>query len=221
MTSHLFSFARAGSHIMFAAQGSSRCSSPWVLTLCPAGQIIKVRNTSRFLFLAAKTRMATKPFVSLTVNVSPLFCGFCAFSGFLKEFQPQNSQKHTELLWFFEPVFYREQLKRAHTRIQDQPAADLFRPVRAFRGTFFNREKREMPQKGPRLDRPVRSVVCRARAKAGMFEGDLVEGELEIGQVSAAIDRIQPAAEILEDIMNGYRVGLAALARTANTLPGS
>jgi enoyl-[acyl-carrier protein] reductase II len=42
------------------------------------------------------------------------------------------------------------------------------------------------------------------RAKLGIFEGDLEEGELEIGQVSAAIKDIQPAAEILKAIWDSY-----------------
>ena len=37
-----------------------------------------------------------------------------------------------------------------------------------------------------------------------MFEGDLDEGELEIGQISAAIKKIQPAAEIVQEIWNEY-----------------
>ncbi|PST85256.1 nitronate monooxygenase [Pedobacter yulinensis] len=47
-------------------------------------------------------------------------------------------------------------------------------------------------------------MLGRARAKAGMFEGDLEEGELEIGQVSAALREIEPAAEILERIWTGF-----------------
>ena len=48
------------------------------------------------------------------------------------------------------------------------------------------------------------SLLGRGRAKKGMFEGNLDEGELEIGQVSALIKTIQPAAEILEDIWGEY-----------------
>ena len=92
-------------------------------------------------------------------------------------------------------------------------------PVRLLHNPFYQ-QVREAYGACATVDE-LKTLLGRGRAKRGMFEGDLVEGELEIGQVSAAIDRIQPAAEILEDIMNGYRVGLAALARTANTLPGS
>ena len=51
----------------------------------------------------------------------------------------------------------------------------------------------------------LKVLLGRARAKRGMFEGDLEEGELEIGQVSAALDGILPAARIVESIIDGYR----------------
>lgn len=46
-------------------------------------------------------------------------------------------------------------------------------------------------------------ILGRARAKRGMFEGDMVEGELEIGQVSATIHAIKPAAEVVKEIWSG------------------
>jgi enoyl-[acyl-carrier protein] reductase II len=51
----------------------------------------------------------------------------------------------------------------------------------------------------------LRSLLGKGRSKKGMFEGDLDEGELEIGQVSAIIDRIAPATEIVIEIWNEYR----------------
>lgn len=48
-------------------------------------------------------------------------------------------------------------------------------------------------------------LLGRARAKAGMFEGDMENGELEIGQVSAMLDETKPAKEILEEIWSGFR----------------
>lgn len=48
------------------------------------------------------------------------------------------------------------------------------------------------------------TLLGRARAKAGMFEGDLKAGELEIGQVAAMINEIKPAAEILQNIWNEF-----------------
>ena len=47
-------------------------------------------------------------------------------------------------------------------------------------------------------------ILGRARAKLGMFEGDMAEGELEIGQVSAMLKEIRPASEILKDIWEGF-----------------
>ncbi|MFM2334457.1 MAG: hypothetical protein RIS91_460 [Bacteroidota bacterium] len=51
----------------------------------------------------------------------------------------------------------------------------------------------------------LKSLLGRGRAKRGMFEGDMVEGELEIGQISARLDRMETAAEIVEDMMRGYK----------------
>lgn len=50
------------------------------------------------------------------------------------------------------------------------------------------------------------ALLGRARAKLGMFEGDLEEGELEIGQVSAMLKAIKPAASILEEIWQGFLI---------------
>jgi hypothetical protein len=50
----------------------------------------------------------------------------------------------------------------------------------------------------------IRTLLGRGRAKKGMFEGDLDNGELEIGQVAARIDTIRPAAEIIRNIINQY-----------------
>ncbi len=51
----------------------------------------------------------------------------------------------------------------------------------------------------------LKDLLGRARAKKGMFEGDLVEGELEIGQVSALIHDIKPAAEIVAELMADFK----------------
>lgn len=50
----------------------------------------------------------------------------------------------------------------------------------------------------------LNALLGRARAKKGMFEGDLTEGELEIGQISALIHDIKPAAQIVEDIWKDF-----------------
>lgn len=91
-------------------------------------------------------------------------------------------------------------------------------PVRLLHNPFYQ-QVREAYGKGASVD-DLRTLLGRGRAKRGMFEGDLVEGELEIGQVSAAIDRIEPAAQILEDIMREYRDGLQAVVGAAKTSVG-
>jgi enoyl-[acyl-carrier protein] reductase II len=48
-------------------------------------------------------------------------------------------------------------------------------------------------------------LLGRARAKKGMFEGDLEEGELEIGQVSGMINEIKSAAEVVDEIYGGFK----------------
>ncbi|MCX2576339.1 NAD(P)H-dependent flavin oxidoreductase [Pedobacter sandarakinus] len=55
------------------------------------------------------------------------------------------------------------------------------------------------------------TLLGKARAKLGMFEGDMENGELEIGQVSAMLDEIKPAREILQQIWQEYLHGLARL----------
>lgn len=54
----------------------------------------------------------------------------------------------------------------------------------------------------------LKALLGRARAKKGMFEGDLAEGELEIGQVSALINQIMPAADVVDEIWEGYQASL-------------
>jgi enoyl-[acyl-carrier protein] reductase II len=75
-------------------------------------------------------------------------------------------------------------------------------PVRLLRNKFFE-QVYEAEQRGASAEE-LKSLLGRARAKRGMFEGDLEEGELEIGQVSAAIRDIRPAAEILRTMWNEY-----------------
>ena len=50
----------------------------------------------------------------------------------------------------------------------------------------------------------LKTLLGRARAKQGMFEGNLEEGELEIGQVSALLDKILPASEIVESLWKEF-----------------
>ena len=54
----------------------------------------------------------------------------------------------------------------------------------------------------------ITSILGKGRSKLGMFEGDISEGELEIGQVAALIDKIIPASEIINDIIEEYNNAL-------------
>ena len=53
-------------------------------------------------------------------------------------------------------------------------------------------------------DDELKALLGRGRAKKGMFDGDMVEGELEIGQVSGLIDQIKPAADVVAEIWNEF-----------------
>lgn len=75
-------------------------------------------------------------------------------------------------------------------------------PVRLIKNKFFH-EVEEMENAGATSDE-LKEHLGRGRAKKGMFEGNLENGELEIGQVSASIDEIKPAAIILKDIINEF-----------------
>ena len=82
-------------------------------------------------------------------------------------------------------------------------------PVRLMRNKFFSDIQQAYAQ-GVDLE-GLKTLLGRARAKRGMFEGDLVEGELEIGQVSGRIRQVLPAATIVEEIMRDYRQGVKAI----------
>lgn len=75
-------------------------------------------------------------------------------------------------------------------------------PVRLFKNEFYHKViQAELNGATPEQ---LNELLGRGRAKKGMFEGDLVEGELEIGQVSGLINDIKPAAEIVSDIWNEF-----------------
>jgi enoyl-[acyl-carrier protein] reductase II len=75
-------------------------------------------------------------------------------------------------------------------------------PVRLIKNRFFQ-QVAEAELRGATKDE-LSELLGRARAKKGIFEGDLDEGELEIGQVAAAIHDVKPAAEILHEIWKEY-----------------
>lgn len=75
-------------------------------------------------------------------------------------------------------------------------------PVRLIKNKFFH-DVVALYAKAPTVD-DLKTLLGRARAKKGMFEGDLEEGELEIGQIAGLIHEIKPAAEILNDIIADF-----------------
>lgn len=75
-------------------------------------------------------------------------------------------------------------------------------PVRMLKNNFFA-QVQKAEQQGASVDE-LKKILGRARAKHGMFEGDMEEGELEIGQVSALIKEIKPAAQIVNEIWNEF-----------------
>jgi enoyl-[acyl-carrier protein] reductase II len=82
-------------------------------------------------------------------------------------------------------------------------------PVRMMRNGFLQ-EVQQAYARHASVDE-LRELLGRARAKRGMFEGDLEQGELEIGQVSGRIRDIKPAAAIVEEVMREYHEGLVRL----------
>jgi enoyl-[acyl-carrier protein] reductase II len=87
-------------------------------------------------------------------------------------------------------------------------------PVRLIKNDFFNRVQ-EAYKNGASKDE-LASLLGRGRAKKGIFEGDLIEGELEIGQASAMIRDIVPAAEIVERMMADCKATIARLSKLEN-----
>lgn len=72
-------------------------------------------------------------------------------------------------------------------------------PVRLIKNKFYQ-EVQDLYKTCPTKDELV-TLLGRARAKRGMFEGDLIEGELEIGQIAGLIHEIKPAAEIIQEMI--------------------
>ncbi|MEO6670958.1 MAG: nitronate monooxygenase [Ferruginibacter sp.] len=75
-------------------------------------------------------------------------------------------------------------------------------PVRLIKNNFYHKVQ-EAELKGASA-KELEILLGRGRAKLGMFEGDLDEGELEIGQVTALLDKIQPAGDIVSEIWQEY-----------------
>ena len=75
-------------------------------------------------------------------------------------------------------------------------------PVRLIKNKFYQ-DVQDLYEKCPTKEELV-VLLGRARSKRGMFEGDLVEGELEIGQIAGIIHEIKPAAEIIHEMISDF-----------------
>ena len=80
-------------------------------------------------------------------------------------------------------------------------------PVRLIKNNFY-KQVQEAETKGASVEE-LKALLGRARAKKGMFEGQLEEGELEIGQVGANVRDILPAAKIVDEVWQGFKEALA------------
>lgn len=80
-------------------------------------------------------------------------------------------------------------------------------PVRLVKNKFYDDVQKAYSE--CRTKEELQELLGRGRAKKGMFEGDLDEGELEIGQVAGLIDEILPAAEIVKEIISDFKTALA------------
>jgi enoyl-[acyl-carrier protein] reductase II len=84
-------------------------------------------------------------------------------------------------------------------------------PVRMIKNKFFD-EVQALYKTSPTTEQ-LRALLGRARAKRGMFEGDLDEGELEIGQISGLIHDIKPVAQIVQDLMREFEEAKKAVSK--------
>jgi len=98
-----------------------------------------------------------------------------------------------------------ENFKRAIVQAKEGETELSFKkltPVRLLKNAFY--EKVKVAELNGASQEELKEILGRARAKKGMFEGDLEEGELEIGQISGGIDSILSAKEIMDEIIEEY-----------------
>jgi enoyl-[acyl-carrier protein] reductase II len=93
-----------------------------------------------------------------------------------------------------------------------QLSLKLLTPVRLLKNPFF--EKVNALEKSGASSDELSNLLGRGRAKKGMFEGDLTEGELEIGQVSGGIDKIQSVKEVVDEIVSEYNATIKSIENT-------
>ncbi|MBB77465.1 MAG: nitronate monooxygenase [Crocinitomicaceae bacterium] len=84
-------------------------------------------------------------------------------------------------------------------------------PVRLIKNEFYLKIEEAYSQGASTED--LKKILGRGRAKKGMFQGDLKEGELEIGQISGLINSVKPAADIVSEIITEYHKSLKELSK--------
>ena len=82
-------------------------------------------------------------------------------------------------------------------------------PVRLLKNKFYENVQEAYKKGADRVF--LKELLGKGRAKKGMFEGDMQDGELEVGQVSASIDTILPAADVVDEIWNEFLIAKAKL----------
>lgn len=82
-------------------------------------------------------------------------------------------------------------------------------PTRLVRSEFLN-QVLAAETAGASVDE-LKALLGKGRAKKGIFEGDLQEGELEIGQIASTLHQMQPVDEIMQDLVKGYRTAAARI----------
>lgn len=75
-------------------------------------------------------------------------------------------------------------------------------PTRMIKNEFYQ-QVQELEDRGASADE-LRTLLGRGRSRRGIFEGDLTEGELEIGQIASHIKQVIPAAEVVKEMMDAY-----------------
>lgn len=76
-------------------------------------------------------------------------------------------------------------------------------PVRLIKNKFFD-DLQQLYAQCPTVEQ-LKELLGRARAKRGMFEGDLIDGELEIGQIAGLIDEVLPVSVIVQNLLDEFR----------------
>jgi enoyl-[acyl-carrier protein] reductase II len=82
-------------------------------------------------------------------------------------------------------------------------------PVRLFKNKFYDDIQTAYNNNASVLQ--LKELLGRGRAKKGMFEGDLIEGELEIGQIASSITQVKPAARIVNEIWTDFKASIKKL----------